>query len=431
MQSLMGNIEIKPCKIEQDVVNSLQKDIKHNREMIIEQAKILNNTINLQNNITQRVFSQVLNFKNALTDIKNEINTEKREHDFTNLLQSIIMSIINNSNVADAILSLLFKPSPKHILKLIEKEDIMRELKTLNKLLNSDERFVDCQIMDINGILKASEIVAIRDNDKISIEIKIPITKSTEWKLFRVIPIIFKKGSGLFNIIHTADYLVQDHNNHFGLMTKSEFDACKTSNRGKFACSFNEVNIPGKICENEILNGGVGDSCDIVETNDLSRIIRINFNTFMLNTHQNLSIIWGCNKIQRKHEVSDNVWIQLNPGCYLDVLNQHFEVPIENHEIRVETKMVGVNTTGFMIGSVDKIEYDNDTLITDEFRSQFRNLSRVINDNFNKSNVEVKTIIVPKSSNKYMIYSIIIISIVVMFFGFRCFPGCSLLRLLL
>lgn len=339
------------------------------------------------------------------------------------------MSVIRNSDIADSILSLLFKPSPQHILKLIERENILRELNTLQKLLNCDERFADSEIWDISKILKVSEIVAFRQEDDKGLEIKIPITKMIKWNLFRIIPVIFKRGSGLYSIPHTADYLVQDQNNQFGLITKSEFDGCKTLSHNKFACTFNELNTQRGICEIEILNGEVGNSCDVVESSDLSKIIRIDLNSFLINTLQNLSLTWGCSKIQRKVEIHGNAWIQINPGCYMDVLEQHFEVPIGNHEVHVDTKMVNVNAVGFLLKPVHKIELDNGTFVN-EFQTHFKNLSESINESFNKSNVEIKSIILPKSGNKYIISLIIVIGIIVAFFGFRCFSGCSLLRLL-
>ena len=407
MKSLINNLRHNDKNTNQQATNKLQKDIKDNGNIKYNQTAILNETVHLQQNMTNKISSELLDIHKEIIDIKNNKIKEKQEHEFINFIQSIVFSTMDNAKIANSIIDLFFQPKPNDILNIISKERLLSEVKNAAKLLKSSQRFANSENLDMEKILIGSHISANKDNDGIGIEIKIPVVNVNAWKVFRVIPMIFREGGELCSIIDIKDYVAFNRFNDFTHFTNEEIDSCIKLGNQINACMFelrNDID-----CERHILLYKNYSMCGVERSHETVRIMRMNTKTFIINTHENVKLHWGCNGVEDSYELSENAWIQLEHGCYLRILNQTFIIPITLQEKHLTVQMSRISISRGVMGPIYKLKLENSTLLIDEIQPQFKLISNDLIKNANDSMKDINKIYVPQSErdNDFVLYLMI------------------------
>lgn len=122
---------------------------------------------------------------------------------------------------------------------------------------------------------------------------EVPIT-TTSWKILKIYPTIFRKGSELVEITNVSDYLLEHEYNEHLLFSIDELKQCHSSTRNIFCCTFDTFHSHLNTCETDSRYGHKLDKCQTKPSIDKQKIIGINESMIYLNKLQDQRVIWGC-----------------------------------------------------------------------------------------------------------------------------------------
>lgn len=376
----------------QRVIDNIQNDIRENREILKNHTKILNETLTLHSNITKRISNELRVLRDELNSIKNETVVRKAEHAFLNTIQSLIMSFIKNSDISDALLGLLFQPSPTQVAKLVSFKELSQDL--VNYTKNTNLRFANANGSQIMYILLKSKIRVHKDIMGINLFIDVPVT-STCWNLYSIYPLSFLEGGEAYCFDGIANFIAVNNTGHHSLLTYRDWTSCVRLELNEIACSLPHIFDNGETCEIELLSTLNQTHCSIIQNRENARIIQFSESRFFINTNHELKFDWGINGSDESVTIGKNMWIDLEPGEYMRVLNKIYRVPLVKSERILINKPLAVNITQDLRGPEYIISDEFNGTLSEEFGEQFKNISQKIDYSFNRTSKEIKSIILP------------------------------------
>lgn len=353
--------------------SQIRKDILENRYALFNQTQILNNTWTVQRRMNNETLIELSNMYNEIHKIENESISMKRNIRLSEITQSVMLEILRNSEIYDAINNILRDPVPSDILKITNSNDMYNIFKGLNSTIQSHELIANSPELNIYDILSLSKMKAKMNGHILKINIDIPITTSP-WRIFKIHPIIFKKGSELVEITNVSKYFLENEHHEHLLFSTDELRQCHSSVHDIFCCTFNTTNVHLNSCESNVRYKNKLDGCQTEPSVDRQRIIQINESMIYLNNFDNQRVIWGCFNFEKMFEVNDSVWINSLPGCHVKIRNRMFVVPSEGDQTDLEPQFV------LDPGSSDHFKYDfkvqmrNGTIRKEEFSDQIRDI---------------------------------------------------------
>lgn len=164
--------------------------------------------------------------------------------------------------------------------------------------------------------------------------------------------------------------------------------------------------------------------CRIIKTEKRSKVIKLNERSFYINNFVDLTIVWGCPGFAKVININESVWITLDWGCYMNLLNQTFSAPGYLGEHQIELNLVDKIPGIVEFESIPIKSIQNHTKIALSAANQFDNLNRKIGDQIISTNRKIThSQLAPGPDIENILYLIlaIIISTMLVILILRCF----------
>lgn len=381
------------ASIDQATIDQIQNDIIYNRQLINNQSIILNEIVGTQNMSINRISDEIITLKNDVFTIKNDLKDNKLEIRFTNLIQSIFLKIFNERDISNTLTNLVFEPKMTDVLKIINRDIILRDMKELNENFHPANKPLK-NWNDILEILAVSEVNIVKYEDNITIFIDIPFYKQN-WTLFEIVPIVFK-GEGMPIEITKAKKFMIRGESRYSLLSGEDLKNCKLLGL-LFVCSFIPIKPTVPTCENNVYAHDELDLCETSQAIHKSKVIQTDRQTFFINTHEEIEIIWSCPGlgVDNEQRIAENAWIKLNPGCYFETLNKTYYIsdikPIM--EIDFPTEKINLSEENWTPGY--DTENPHESNMTQDLHVKIDKISKMVNSSQERSNVQVERIRLP------------------------------------
>lgn len=354
---------------------------------------ILHEIVQVQNMSINEIAREIVTLKYDVMKIENNVKNNSAEIRFSNLIQGIFYRITKEKEISNALTDLILKPKPSDVLKIINKDVIIRDLNDLDEKFYPTNKSIK-NMQDILEILAVSKISIVKQKDNITIFIDIPFY-SENWMLLEMVPILFKGKGENIEIIDTASFMIRDKT-RYTLLSANDMGKCKLSGL-LYICPFTSLNPIKPTCENSLYMRNEMKYCKTAPTAYSSKIIQINGQTFFINTNERMKITWRCMDSMTENEnyISENVWIKLKPGCYFKASNKtyyvsNFEsdmeltVPTDNPNLSEEHWKPKYNTVN-----------SNTSNVTNVIHANIDKISTMVNGSYDKANVAVERIKLP------------------------------------
>lgn len=317
-----------------------------------------------------------------LLGIKYSAAKETTADEFKNIIRPIIVSAIKDNDITDPLLSLFFQPNSEDILRLFDTEQLLSDVKRLEKTVwKNYEEIANGENMQMEEILFASQFLVYKSgfDDGFIIQIKIPIVIVDEWHLYDMIPMLFVEWNKPHIVGDVKKYIACNKYDDCIYFKNDELDSCINLGQKRYACEYAFGWHDDVDCELNLLTDNDDSACHIEPSREFSRVFRINSNTFLINTHQNLTLYWGCDNFENSFPIAGNAWVQVNSGCFFRVDNQTYIMPIGKNQ---NNATYHVNIASGIHGTIYNRE--NKTLLIQEFQARLKYLSK-IDGNLNQS----------------------------------------------
>lgn len=374
---------------DQKVVDKLQNDMRYNRKLINNQSIILNEIVNIQNTTINQLSQEIISLKTDILKIENKLENNTLEIRFTNLIQSMFYRILQEKEISNALTSLVFDPKPSDVLKFINKKIIIDDLKKLDEKFYPTNYSLD-SLQDVLEILAVSDINMVKRPNEITVFLTIPYY-TQNWTLYAIVPILFKGEGEIMEIVDTAGFMIREKNK-YTLMSFDDFNKCKL-NGLLYVCSFIPLNPTKSTCDvfmrNEV------KLCKIATTSLKSKVIQTEKQVFLINTLEEIEISWKCPGLEIKNSkyIAENVWIKMDLGCILKVLNNTYYISNDKTILEVDLPTEKVNLAEENWKPKYVTENPNKFNATHEIHAGINKISIMVNDSISKSDKPIERII--------------------------------------
>lgn len=326
------NIEMQGNIFDQIAINDIKNSISENRFSLFNQTQLLNETWNMQRKINSQTSNELNDIYDELSNIKNETISIQMNIHLNKIIQSVVLDILRNSEIHDSINNIIRDPFPSDILKIINFNNILNVFKQLNSTIRPEELIANSRELNIYNILTLSKLKSNMDKNLLIIDIEIPITISS-WKIFKIYPTIFKRGSELIEISNISKYFLENDQNDHLPFSINELSQCISTTWDTFCCTINKSRMPLESCEADVRYQDKLNKCQTRLSIDKQKIIKINESMIYLNNFAYQRVFWGCFNFERMLEFNDSVWINSLPGCHIRIRNKMFIIPKETDQL--------------------------------------------------------------------------------------------------
>lgn len=243
-------------------------------------------------------------------------------------------------------------------------------------------------------ILAVSEIDMFKKPNEITVFLTIPYY-TQNWKLYEIVPIFFRGEGGIMEIIDTAGFMIRDKSK-YTLLSFDDFKKCKL-NGVLYICSFIPLNPTKSTCENDIFMKNELKLCKTALTSLKSKVIQTERRVFLINTLEEIKISWNCPDLEVKNDkyIAENVWVRLDLGCTLKVLNNTYYISNDKTILEVDLPTEKVNLTRENWEPKYVSKNPNEFNTTHEIHADINKISIMVNNSLSQSDKPIERIILP------------------------------------
>lgn len=328
-----GNLDARDGQRYEDMISKLTHDSESQKNILLEQAQILNNTISTIRDISEN--------QNLLKDNLNRIllnNAEIKQI----LTASSTYSVINQSIQSLQLFidiwlelenALTFAQKQQLHLSLIDNNDLIQSLnqitESLNQLQNSNKKGLALPYpADYKNIHLYESIIITKIYQKdntFTFIFEIPLIKPfSDYQLIELIPFpAYSINNGFQMIIPSYNTLL--FNTDFSVPI--EIDHCRQTSTERYFCSQNNhFSIPNsKLCETQLLSFHDNQTCQPYVFNLTSnKILQIDTATWLTSSPTNIILDIHCSQATIRKEIIGSNLIHLSPDC--SILINHDEI---------------------------------------------------------------------------------------------------------
>lgn len=219
------NFNFEEKAINQGIIDEITNKIRENKNSIFNQTQIIKQTWQMQKSISNQTSRELNNMYEEIHFLKNASAITNMNIRLNEIIQSVILGILRDSEIHTSINNVIRNPQPSDILNLMNYNDIENIFTKINYTIQPHESIANSSQLNIYKILNTSKIRPILNRNILNLVIETPITSSS-WTLFKTHPTIFKRGSELSEIDNVADYVLIHNQNKHLLFSESELKRC-------------------------------------------------------------------------------------------------------------------------------------------------------------------------------------------------------------
>lgn len=285
------NVQVKMDNpFNQRIIDELRKEISENRVLLHKQNDIHNQTFDMQIDINNRTSKELENIFLDLKFISNKTLTNDINIRLNQLIQSVILGILRNSEIFDALHNMVKNPYPSDVLKVVNHNELYNIFSNLNSTISSHELIANSSELNVFNILELSKIRSNLNKNGLKLSIDTPITTNS-WTVFKTYPVIFENGGKLFELTNISEYLLIHNQNDHLLLSKSEFENCFSPIERVYLCTLNEIDSHKNSCEADIMWRHELGLCKSKPAANQVRIVEINEKMIYVNNFNHLNIV--------------------------------------------------------------------------------------------------------------------------------------------
>lgn len=351
MHWIFGLIDDDTAKEYDQKINDLSNITKREHEIQVEQLLIIKETIKMSNESFYLLNNKLDDTKKKLFEIENysvkniqQLKLDERFLELTNIAQLIIME---HARLSTQLLNSLESTIKGKISQLIPIQTLVEDIGKLAQILSENQKLpIDIQTEDVLHIFKFATIRAALMNNRLLIEITIPVVERKEYSLYRSIPVPLKIKEQTQIVSSQPQYfLISDDFHEYILIDEEEYLAAKTNRRGVmiFSPAQNVHFTHDNSCEMSIFMSPIKNSIKkVCKTNIIPSavyFVAIELNSiYYIHTEKKLHILERCNgKPAIMHLLSTSGYLKLDKKCKISTdsisIRPHSNTRIESPKI--------------------------------------------------------------------------------------------------
>lgn len=438
--ALFGVLDARAARDYDEKIQRLQNDRDMNNELMSEQISIIKNTIN----VNQKIFDD---FKLNLEQLaENVVKLGKLSESTTldatnrikvlNIAQMAMAIIMNHNRISDELINLLEQSIQGKITNTIPIHEIKQILGKIKHYLPENQKLpIDIEEENTYHIYKISTIRATKINNKILIELGIPILDRDSYRLIKTIPIpIIARDQTLILQLKNEYFLYNYEKRQYIPLPNEELDNCIHNINNEFICTpYSPIHLNREeICELNIFlslqSDKIFEYCNYAIIPATNYVIQINnqdqYYFFIKNP---IIITESCTNEQPTIEkIQSSKIIKIKKDCIITTNNFKLRAHNNkyfNHTNVIPTKYTIAQQTWEKI--IDEMEIEqgnnlvtNNTILIMDYKEDYNKLTDRANNIQEKIRNQKTLVEINKNSKiQYVttsIFTIIIITIIIL-----------------
>lgn len=380
-KSLFGILDAESAKTYDGEINKLTKDANYQAELIKQQTSIIEATI-----ASHRKFD--LEVKNAIASLQAQIGSLKQTYDFefNGLATATTLALLHHEEMAQSITKLLSNVLHGKVTDIIPPKQLEKSIKQIPHHLPANmELPINWETESIYHIFRVSSIHSTLTNDRIIVEMKIPIISNQPFKVIRALSIPIEHGTNyaLIRPNHKI-FITNTDTSSYIPFSEEALDQCISINN-RTICSGTSpiVRKTHDICELELLNhlnlDKVPQFCMVEHIPRKNYIIKMfEENKYYLTVKNPYTIHSHCQGRQESIKISQSGILSLEPNCHV----KSSEFSIQAHAALKSSTPIKINIPEMnlsqLLKTTDKVGMEQKTIIITDQTEDFRRLSESI-----------------------------------------------------
>lgn len=329
-------------------INNLQENANYAYDLIQQQTTLIEGTITTQKTTVSELQSHLISVNEHLEEIEKQTSNHfamlHTIAQFNSLSTTITLAIIHHEELTRKVFNLLTNTLHGKITDIIPPTQLKLNMREIATHLKSNQKLPsNIESESIYTCYKYTEIKSILHEDKVMIEVKIPIINTEPWTFFNTIALPIRKQTDTY-IMHTDHKQIFTNNNHNIFIPAStdtlknciavgDQTICKT--RGQLAST-------DKICELTLLNDPnikeIPSECNIQPIIKKNYVLKVNENQYFLSTQDFYTVRATCNDETKDISIHSDGYLNVATGC--TIVSDFFKINTPTTHIKTEFLIV-------------------------------------------------------------------------------------------
>lgn len=306
-------------------INNLKTNQSYIYELTKKQTTLIEGLITLHNTTLSEVQNELIAVNTYIREMEkrkdNQMDTFHTITQFNSLASSITLTFMHHEEMARKIYNLLTNTIHGKITDIIPTDQLKINIRDISKHLNNNIILpINMENENIYEIFKYTTIRSTLHEDKIIIELSLPLIENEKWIFYKTtpLPINNKTNCVIIRTTHTHFFTDLNHKAYIPTEKNSLKNCVKT--QSKIICKINEImTSTDKICELLLLDDTnlkkIPEECEVAAISNKNYILNTNPNKYYLSTSKPYNIRTNCNDQIKNINITTNGYLNIEPGC--------------------------------------------------------------------------------------------------------------------
>lgn len=337
---------------DQEIIDRLQEDIRYNRNLSKNETILLNKTISTQNEINNKIFTEISNLKN--TSKQANLNIK-----FLAIAQSMLMIVNDDADIADAILGIIKSPDYTHILKLIGFKKINDQLCEAQNTLLPNETIASGTYESFKRTLTLSQIKITKNDKNMLIKIVAPVV-SGSWNVTEMVPISIKGERGVKMLRIRKRFVIQGADNNYAFLSAKFWNSCRKYNN-EAICQFKFGYQ--KFCASNLYFKQDFTKCQF-GLGIMPNIIRVNDTHIFTNIDSKTAFVMHCGNYRHAFITIKSAWIIIEQNCHLESVIKGNQSEINWPKMKINITVIPLKASRWILHmpDINDTDYGNNSI---------------------------------------------------------------------
>lgn len=310
-------------------IEKLQANSEYQKILSEEQITIMEQTIQLQNKTINDISKDIAYLERKIDSYSDTLNYIRWGQYFSMITEIASGLRDHHKSMTSEILRLISHTTRGEISRLIPIDQLSAHLHLINAQIpkNNELPINLLQNESIYNLFKASQIKSALIDNKIILEMRIPILAQQEYTLFRTIPIPIKNKNETI-LINTENemFLTDSSQSTFIPFSEKEYTNCLAANKKELICKHSspKYSVLFRACEMDILrnknNAIIPQSCTTKPIFSQNYIIQMPLiNKYYIFVHDAIDVNEICESgdTVKSLSLTSSGFLQIDPDCYM------------------------------------------------------------------------------------------------------------------
>lgn len=255
---LFGLLDSEDAKFYNEEIDKIRLVNQNQANLLEKQTIIVESILRLGNKTNTEIKKLNKELARTIGSVKTQANLLQWKTQFNTLATTVILAFLQQETQMDKIINLLSHTLKGEVTSFISLDQLHSNLKIIKESLRTEEELpINISKDNLYNLFKTSSIHSILRDNRLLVELTIPILSTTIFKLLKTIPIPIHNSNQFFIIEPSSNmFLTNVVRNQYIPLTELEFKDCRSLSNNRSICKQNEPIIYGEVnnCELTILN---------------------------------------------------------------------------------------------------------------------------------------------------------------------------------